>query len=102
MSTLNHPLPLPFFRKIAVCPYAEDCRYAKVCEFREEPNQSVHTLRQLQGVAVSLAQGLLGTALLVLGAALILTLFLVPLGIPLALLGIALVSTSGEAANLSG
>ena len=101
MSTINPTFSLPFFRDIEVCPYLDTCRYSKVCEFAGKEIQNVDTIRQLQCVAVSVGQGLLGGALLLSGMALTLTLFLLPLGLPMALLGVALLSTSGEAADRS-
>ena len=46
-----------------------------------------------------LSQVLLGVLLLLLGGALLLTLWLLPVGLPLALLGLALIAASGNSSN---
>lgn len=101
MSTINSTLSLPFFRDIEVCPYRKNCRYANDCVYEGEKEQAASPAWRFQDVAVSVGQWMLGAALLVVGVALTLTLFLIPLGLPLALLGVALLGTSGEAIGRS-
>jgi hypothetical protein len=99
MSTINSALPIPFLRDVEVCPYSETCRYAKVCVYESKKERSAVTVRQIQGVALSVSQAMFGAAMFVVGVALSLTLILLPLGLPLALLGVAFMGASGEVAN---
>ncbi len=95
MTTMNSFIPLSFTRTIEDCPYANNCSYANVCHY--ECDSERRSMPAVRNLAVSAGQFLLGAVLLLLGVGLSVTLFLLPLGLPLVLLGIAVLGTSGEA-----
>ena len=96
MTTITPAFTLPFVRDVEVCPYADNCRYSKVCEYSESSAPAVSTFRQIEGAAVSVGQAVVGSAMLVSGVAMSLTLFLIPVGLPLALLGVAMIGSAGD------
>lgn len=99
MKTITPAFTLPFLRDIEVCPFAAGCRYAKVCEYDAPAVHPVTTSQQVQTAAVNVAQTGIGSAMLVVGVALSLTLFLIPVGVPLALLGVAFIGSTGDTTN---
>ena len=99
MSSIDRPLSSVYFRDIEACPYAQTCRYARFCVDRGQNHRHAHRVEQIQGVAFTAMQGMLGALVFVIGAALSLTRFLVPFGLLLALLGIVLLSTSNRRTN---
>ena len=101
MSTISSTFSIPFLRDVEICPYRKNCRYANDCVYRGEKEQDASPAWRFQDVAVSAGQGMLGAALLGFGVALSLTLLLLPVGLPLALLGVAFLGASGEMADRS-
>ncbi len=81
VQSSNHRLARTLLRQAAVVERGPDLPPARL------------SLAQILG---HLGQRLLGVTLLVLGVALVLTLVLMPVGLPLALLGVALLAAPGS------
>ena len=96
MATITRRFSLPFLRDIEVCPYSESCCYSNVCVYKDKAKRTANPACWFQDAAIC-AQRMFGVALLMGGMALSLTLFLLPLGIPMGLLGMALLMSPSAA-----
>ena len=96
MTTLNTPHRRTFLRSVEFCPYSRSCAQSSDCSFKETEQVAVKRSWRVGQMVAGLATGLLGAACLTVGVALSLTLFLVPVGIPLAILGTAFLMSGVE------
>ena len=93
MATVSSTLYVNALREIEFCPYADNCAYADSCVYGKRRFES---LANIENAITQTGKSLLGAACLLVGFALTLTLWLLPISIPLALLGIAFPQTAKE------
>ncbi len=91
-------------RTVEFCPYQETCRYRARCHYRP-PNSAIESRisRRIQSLwrrfstsMETILQCVAGVVCVLSGLVLCLTLFLIWVGIPLALLGVALIASCDE------
>lgn len=100
MATVLSSPGVDFTRTIEFCPFQTTCR--NKCRFVETTTQRfVRQLRSTGDVSVQLGKAALGSVLLLTGLMLSLTLFLMPVGAVMALLGVAFLATAGESPQRS-
>ena len=91
MATITLPPSIEFVRDVEFCPYSDACQYSRWCVY-EKP--LVRVLRAVEDVAVTATMRLVGMSCLLVGIALSLTLWLIPVGILMALVGMALMQSA--------
>lgn len=100
MATVLSSLHVEFVRTVEFCPYEFNCR--NKCRFVETTAQSIAgQLQNIGEVSAQIGQAALGSVMLLTGTILSLTLFLLPVGVPMALLGVAFLVTAGESPRRS-
>lgn len=90
-----------FVRTIENCPYAGNCRYANICTWEGE-TERFHYGKAVRQVTTAFLSRLLGLFCLLLGLAMSVTLFLAPVGVVIAVVGIALLLSAKEAPLVRG
>ncbi len=93
MTTVSSTSYVNALREIEFCPYADNCAYADSCVYGKRRFES---LTNIENAIAQIGKSLLGAACLLADFALTLTLWLLPIGIPLALLGITFLQTAKE------
>jgi len=96
MATLASPHIVEVLRTREDCPYSAACPYRQSCRYRGPRHFLGVSLKDLERAAMVSGRAALGTLCLTVGLAMSLTLFLIPIGIPLALVGVALLASSAE------
>ena len=97
MATVLAGPGVDLVRTAEFCPYQVNCRYQRSCRYVETTGHALARYLQKTGEAtIHVGMGMLGSVSLLTGVILSMTLFLIPVGIPLALLGVVLLVTAGE------
>ncbi len=95
-TVISNPV-IDVFRTAESCPYQAGCRYGSSCRYIETTGHAVaRHVHNIGEVAAHAGKGLVGAVCLLTGFLMSITLLLLPIGVPLALLGVAILMTSWE------
>lgn len=96
MATVTSTRIVEVFRTREDCPYNAACPYRDSCRYEGRKHFWGASRGGIQHAALIGGRTAIGTLCLVVGLAMSLTLFLIPIGIPLTLVGVAVLASTIE------